>query len=105
MSYIKLDINGVVIYKTQYPEIGTISVPDWVSCGYIQSGLTYIAPTPHPNVAILRNIEILEIQLSRRLLGEAFATPNLVNPVTARNAQQQIAFLNTALVAARASLT
>jgi hypothetical protein len=46
MAYIKLDANGVVIYKTPYNEAGTIEVADTVVCGMTKVGDTYISPPP-----------------------------------------------------------
>ena len=48
MAYIKLDSNGVVIYKTPYNEVGTIEVADTVVCGMIKVGETYNAPPVIP---------------------------------------------------------
>lgn len=48
MAYIKLNLDGFVIYKTPYDEPGTTQVSDNVVCGMIQSGLTFINQTPPP---------------------------------------------------------
>ena len=62
MAYIKLDTNGVVIYKTPYNEEGTIEAPDWVTCGYVQSGITYVVPAP-PLASVKIN-QIIELTKS-----------------------------------------
>ena len=46
MAYIKLDDDGVVIYKTPYKESGTIEVTDDVVCGMLKSGDNYVVPPP-----------------------------------------------------------
>lgn len=73
MAYIKLDANGVVIYKTPYNETGTIEVSESIICGMIKSGETYIIQQPtllQAQTAFIIQIDTDADALIRAVIGE-----------------------------------